>query len=317
MSPTEKNAPQVSINLCCYNGEKYLEETLESIITQTFKDWELVVINDGSTDATERIVHKYIRQGWPIIYHAQPNAGLGAARNKALELSRGRFIAFIDQDDLWMPAKLARQIPLFADPRVGLVYCDTLFFNNRGDTQRFYANRRFFTGSCFRELLAQYFLSLETVMLRRSALDSLDEYFDPRYNMVEEGDLFRRIGYAWKLAMVPEPLAKWRVHAESWSWQKGHTVITETESMLAKYTRDIPGFTRRYAPEIAALKQSVAMDAAFYLWKQDNGRACRTVLKSHVSKNRKAALLFILSLFPAAWVLKIGRVLRPHIVAPG
>ncbi len=310
-------APLVSINLCCYNGEKYLDETLRSIVSQTFSDWELVVINDGSTDNTEVIVNTYREQGFPIIYHSQPNAGLGAARNKAIELSGGRLIAFIDQDDLWLPDKLARQVPLFEDLEVGLVYCDTIFFNNRGDTQRFYEKKGFYTGNCFRQLLSQYFLSLETVVIRRSALNSLDEWFDVRFSMIEEGDLFRRIAYHWKLAMVAEPLAKWRVHADSWSWKKGHTIIAETQQMLARYHQIIPAFAHRYALEIRALQQGVTLDAAFFLWKQGNGQKCRNLLRPAIFKNKKALLLFLMSLLPAPLVMRIIRIIKPHIVAPG
>src|SRR5438874_5550918 len=105
--------PTVSITLCCFNSERFLAETLRSIIDQTYKDWELVIINDGSTDSTESIIQTFIDRKWPIVYHSQQNAGLGRSRNKAVELSRGEFIALIDHDDLWEPEKLARQIPLF------------------------------------------------------------------------------------------------------------------------------------------------------------------------------------------------------------
>ena len=118
----------VSINLCCYNGEAFLDETLHSICSQTYPNWELVIVNDGSTDGTEAIVEKYMNQGVPIIYHVQENQGLGASRNKALELSSGAFIAFIDQDDLWLPEKLEKQIMLFENPETGLVFCDVIFF---------------------------------------------------------------------------------------------------------------------------------------------------------------------------------------------
>ena len=105
--------PTVSINLCCYNGEKYLREALDSIINQTYKDWELVIINDGSKDSTESIIYEYIKQGYPIVYHYQENHGLGYSRNEALKRSHGEYVAFIDHDDVWMPEKLEKQIPLF------------------------------------------------------------------------------------------------------------------------------------------------------------------------------------------------------------
>src|ERR671930_69372 len=114
---------KVSINLCCYNGEKYLEETLQSIFHQTYKDWELVVVDDGSIDTTERIIKSHMAAGKLIMYHYQENAGLGSARNKALQLSRGSYIALIDQDDIWLPEKLEKQVRAFElDRALGRVY---------------------------------------------------------------------------------------------------------------------------------------------------------------------------------------------------
>ena len=71
--------------ICCYNSEKYLYETIDSIINQTYTNWEIVAINDGSTDSTEEIILDYMHQGVPIVYHKQENMGFAAARNKALE----------------------------------------------------------------------------------------------------------------------------------------------------------------------------------------------------------------------------------------
>ena len=125
--------PKVSINLCCYNGEKYLEETLQSIFLQTYTDWELVVVNDGSTDSTERIIKSHKAAGKPIVYHYQENAGLGSARNKALQLSSGSYIALIDQDDIWLSEKLEKQVRAFeVDRLLGLVYSDTYYIDQDG-----------------------------------------------------------------------------------------------------------------------------------------------------------------------------------------
>ena len=115
--------PRVSINLCCYNSERYLRETLDSIVSQTYKDWELIIINDGSSDATESIVSEFIKRGHPIVYHYQANKGLALSRNEALKRSRGEYIAFIDHDDLWMPEKLEKQIlALESNPEIDFFY---------------------------------------------------------------------------------------------------------------------------------------------------------------------------------------------------
>ena len=105
--------PLVSINLCCFNSERYLRETLESIAGQTFSNWELVAVNDGSTDSTESILHEFRTKGYPVLYYYQENRGIAHSRNKAIELSRGDYIAFIDHDDIWFPDILSNQLAAY------------------------------------------------------------------------------------------------------------------------------------------------------------------------------------------------------------
>lgn len=129
--------PRVSVNVCCHNSQRYLEATLHSIFTQSFTDWELVIVNDGSTDGTDAIVRRHIASGRPIVYLPQANAGLSASRNEALRRSSGELIAFLDHDDLWEPAKLEKQVPLFdRSPRVGVVYADCINFTEDGYSYR-------------------------------------------------------------------------------------------------------------------------------------------------------------------------------------
>ena len=94
------------IMLCCYNSEKYLSETIESIIGQSYQNWEIIAINDGSSDSTEKIIFSYIEKGVPIKYYYQDNKGFASARNQAIELSTNDWIAIIDHDDICLPHRL-------------------------------------------------------------------------------------------------------------------------------------------------------------------------------------------------------------------
>lgn len=111
--------PRVSINLCCYNSERFLEETLQSVFAQTLEDWELVIVDDGSTDATGQIVTKHVGAGRRIRYHYQPNAGLGAARNARWDYPRGASLRLSittisgcrrSSRSRWPSSKLARSL---------------------------------------------------------------------------------------------------------------------------------------------------------------------------------------------------------------
>jgi len=290
--------PTVSINLCCYNSEKYLRETLESVVEQTYKDWELVIINDGSSDSTESIISEYIRHGYPIIYHCQENKGLGASRNEALKLSSGEYIAFLDHDDIWLPGKLEKQIPLFNNPKIGLVFSDVFSFNMKGDVRRLYQNIMPARGRVFKELLRNYFLFIPTVIVRKKALHSLSEWFDERLTINEEADLFIRLAYNWEVDFINEPLAKWRVHSESLTWSKKELFPQETEIMLNKYLSSIPNFQSEFKEEAKLLRMKILKQRALLEW--ENGRVLllREMLQPYIKEDAKFLLLYLFSYMP-------------------
>lgn len=206
--------PTVSINLCCYNSEKYLEETLQSIFAQTYTDWELVVVNDGSTDSTERIIRRHIADGRPIVYHSQANAGLGNARNKAVELSSGHFIALIDHDDVWRPEKLARQMPLLErQPAVGLVFSDCEIIDSRGQVSGTYWQcwGKPYRGQVFADLLVNDFIPCLTAVLRKEVMTAVG-LFRRELAIAEDWDLFLRVARRYPVDFVDKPLAMYRIH---------------------------------------------------------------------------------------------------------
>jgi glycosyltransferase involved in cell wall biosynthesis len=288
-----------------FNVAPYVGAAIESVLAQTFDDWEIVFWDNRSTDETAAVVSRY--RDPRIRYLLAPTfTPLGEARNRAIREACGEFIAFLDCDDLWLPEKLARQLPLFDDPDVGLVYSDTVFFNGRGDEKRSYGGVLPGRGDCFRQLLGRYFLSMETVVLRRAALDTQDKWFDPRFNMIEEADLFRRIAFRWKIDGVPDALARWRVHASSWTFKHPDLFRSETLLMLDDFRARYPGFDRDYAAEIIELMNVVALAEARNAWlKGDKGPLVRHFLRRGGMKQRLMAAA--IALWPAAWAAQALR----------
>jgi glycosyltransferase involved in cell wall biosynthesis len=121
---------EVSIIMAAYNGEQYLAQAIDSVLAQTFGDWELLVIDDGSTDHTAEIVKEFSTRDQRIRYVYQPNAGQANARNTGIEMARGNLIAFLDQDDLWIEHKLALQIAEMRQAQVDVVFSDGYVFTN-------------------------------------------------------------------------------------------------------------------------------------------------------------------------------------------
>lgn len=264
-------APRVSVNICCYNSERFLEETLQSVFSQTYTDWELVIVDDGSTDATGEIIGRHVAEGRQIVHLAQVNAGLSASRNRALRQSSGEFVAFLDHDDLWEPQKLERQIPLF-DRRasVGVVYSDCLNFGEDGVSYRHFERYPPTSGMAFGSLLRNYFLNLQTVVVRRAAIDQLPEWFDEELELAEEADLFLRIAHTWELDYVDEPLARWRLHAASLSQRRRERFPAELERVVEKQEALDPAFMHEYAEDARAFRDQIVRLRARIAW--DRGR---------------------------------------------
>ena len=120
-----------SVIICCYNSEDYLEESINSIAKQTIGDWELVIINDGSTDSTEKIIKSFIQKGLNINYIYQENKGFACARNKALEVANGEWIAILDHDDIAVPRRLEYQLnQINKNPNSKLFFGDARCFGS-------------------------------------------------------------------------------------------------------------------------------------------------------------------------------------------
>jgi glycosyltransferase involved in cell wall biosynthesis len=118
--------PLISVIIPVYNRERYLAEAIESVLAQTYPAIELIVVDDGSTDLSAEVA-----RGYPIIYHFQPNGGISAARNAGIALATGKFLAFLDSDDIWVADKLSKQMAAFeADPTLEAVF---------GYAQQFYS----------------------------------------------------------------------------------------------------------------------------------------------------------------------------------
>lgn len=106
-----QNEPLVSVITPAYNAERFIGETIESVLAQTYSNWEMIIVDDASTDRTVEIVQSYVKRDERIkLYQLEKNSGSGVARNRAMDLAKGSFIAFLDSDDLWMPEKLEKQI---------------------------------------------------------------------------------------------------------------------------------------------------------------------------------------------------------------
>jgi len=241
--------PLISINLCCYNSEKYLRETLESVAGQTYENWELVIVNDGSTDSTESIIFEFRDKGHPVTYHYQQNRGLQFSRNKAIELSRGDYLAFFDHDDILMPDMLERQLAAFDEETI-LVYGNfiTKEMTSGKEYMPFDPDREFHYGRVAEELCKKNFIWLETVLARTEAVHRLGEAFDPHLRIADDIDFLLRLSLTGNFKFTRNVTFLYRMHPENLTTSRRHYFVHDYSYMLQKY-RDI--ISRRMLRDLA------------------------------------------------------------------
>tara|TARA_Y100000739_G_C20607100_1_gene466250 strand:- start:1039 stop:1983 length:945 start_codon:yes stop_codon:yes gene_type:complete len=300
---------KVSIVMNCFNGAKFVKQAIESVLRQTHENWELIFWDNQSTDNSAKIIKNYKDKRIRYFY-AETFTSLGEARNLAIDKTRGSLIAFLDCDDLWVPEKLARQIPLFDKPEIGIVISDTVFFNESKKEKQLYKKQKPPEGYVFKDLLMRYFISLETVIIRKAALEGLTELFDTRFSAIEEYDLFIRLCHRWELGYVDLVLAKWRVHSESATWQKPELFGIERRLFVKKLSMIIPNFSTQFKMEYKALLRKCDYEDARVIWKNGDAYKARKLLKPHKFTSFPWLVVYILTFLPFKlfnWIAKIGK----------
>jgi glycosyltransferase involved in cell wall biosynthesis len=197
-------APTVSVIITAYNHGDYLREAIRSVVAQTFTDWELIIVDDGSREDLSWVPSVDRRASLV----RQRNQGVATARNHGISVSRARFIAFLDQDDRWRPTKLERQVELL---RAGFVFCHTAFDLIDGEGSR--------TGDGwggkvdYMDILAgRHGVLLSSSIVDRTVLQRVG-LFDPVFRVAEDIDLFLRLARSYQFSYVPTVEVDYRRHA--------------------------------------------------------------------------------------------------------
>jgi len=202
----------ISVVITCYNYGKFLPGCIDCVLNQTYQDFEIVIVNDGSNDDTNQVIQPYLDHS-QIIYIDQPNAGQATAKNIGIKNASGDFIAFLDADDLWEKAKLEKQIALFNDHSVGVVYCNASLIDEDGhhvDSIIFEETNQFKAGKITEYLFLNNFIPFSSSVIRKECFKDFG-IFDEGYKMGIDWDLWLRISTKYKFQYVDEPLLLYRV----------------------------------------------------------------------------------------------------------
>ena len=200
------NMPTVSVIIPTYNRAHVLGRSIQSVLNQTFQDFELIIVDDGSTDDTESLVNRFSSKKIKYVRH-QGNQGRSVTRNTGIRLAKGDYIAFLDDDDEWMPEKLDKQMKIIgtAPPEVGVVFTKFKQYDRFGDyvPQRKLPKKE---GNIFKQLLGEYFIGLQTILVKKECFDKVG-LFNKRILYAQDWDLLLRISQHYQFLYIDEPLA--------------------------------------------------------------------------------------------------------------
>ena len=202
--------PKVSVIIPTYNRAHLIGRAIKSVLSQTYEDFELIIVDDSSTDNTEDIIRQFQEKDKRIKYiKHEKNRGGSAARNTGIKSSKGEYIAFLDSDDEWLCEKLEKQIRLFSSipTKVGVLYCRAYDFDD--DTGIEELRSCLFEGDVRIELFRGWCPSTTLLMVRRQCFDAIG-FFDEQFSSHQEHDLCLRLSRVYDFAYVDEPLV--RVH---------------------------------------------------------------------------------------------------------
>ena len=287
----------VSIIMNCRNGGKYLRDSISSVKNQSYKNWELIFIDNFSTDNSKNIFQELKDSRMKYIHTPKP-LNLGTARQEGLKNCKGEFIAFLDTDDLWMSNKIENQIKLFSDLDVGMVISNTIFFSTTKEKVLY--RKKPATGYVFNNLLKNYYISLETLICRKSYMDDILFEFDSEFSMISDLDLALRLSLVSKLEYSNEILAKWRVHKDSDSWKKKNIFHLEKLNLIEKISKIK---TLQFSKDFIKTKKKFIdkVNTEIIIWNIENGLPRNDIINFFYKKkniNVKSLFILFLIIFP-------------------
>lgn len=300
-----KSAPLVSVIINCYNGDKYLNEAIDSVFTQTYTNWEIIFWDNCSIDKSAEIAKSY---GEKVKYHLSPNnTTLGEARNKAIQVCNGEYITFIDCDDVWFPNKLTIQVDLMEkNSEYILCYAGIEEIKINGDHFRdvlpFHNS-----GELFDDLLLQYDINILTSMIRRNLLKNTGLNFDPLITASEEYCLFMQLASTYQIGVINSILAKYRVHIYSLTNKSFEFLGRERRYTLEKILINNPKLKEFHKSAFKeAFSRSHYYDANYYMLSKNRTKAIKSLFPIFYT-DYKYFILFLLTFLPYttwAWVQK-------------
>ena len=211
--------PAVSVAICLFNSSRFIVETLESVFAQTFDDYDVIMVDDGSTDGCADLVERHYRDPRVRLIR-QTHQGLSMARRVSIAAATADYVAFLDHDDLWVPDKLERQVAAAsADPSVALHFSDCEYIDERGQPLGVLSDEYRLASldltRAYAELLQRGCFVWQSTVFAKTAVLKAVNGFNPEYPYIADYDTWLRIARRHRLRYLPNVLAKWRTYRRS------------------------------------------------------------------------------------------------------
>lgn len=284
---------EISVIIPTYNCGRFIAQAIDSVLAQTFQDFEIIVVDDGSNDDTRKIINRY---GEKVKYLYQQQTGVSCARNRGINASTGRFIAFLDADDLWLPTKLEKQMELFhSAENIGMVFTENCLFDSQGVFKKKTGKRRLMNGNLARNIFLLSGVVTPTVMVKKNILDEIGG-FEESLMCAEDDNLWIRIAALYKVRLIDEPLAKIRDHESRLTKEKSliiQSIFQNIEFLCSKYGDEVKNVIE---PVVAKKKASLYFDMGYEYFERGNLAKAKKEFRN-AWKNNKYNIHIILYLF--------------------
>ena len=287
------SSPLVSVIINCYNGEKYLREAIDSVYAQTYKNWEIIFWDNASIDSTPLIANSYDSK--LRYFRSDKNLKLYSARNHALKKCKGEFIALLDSDDVWLKEKLELQIPVFDDMQIGLVYSNSVVLYDSGRERVKNKSKLLPEGMIFSNLLVNYCIDINTVVIRKKLIDDHGLVFLDSLNITGDLLFFLKVSYVSKVKPIRLVLAKWRNHGSNLSVIKADLLSNELKISILDLIKSYPEIIYTYEAEILRFITNIYIQESKYYLLNGRTKLVKERLSNRKFRSIKIFILWLLS----------------------
>ncbi len=302
-----KNKPLVSVLMNCHNCARFLKLAIDSVYCQTYDNWEIIFLDNASTDGSDIIAKSYCKK--LKYYRSEEKTPLGKARNKALKKAKGKYLAFLDCDDIFLPGKLRKQVHIMQSGGFGMCYGSAYHIDKNGGVtgRRKVLDRE---GELFGKLLINYDINMQTVMIKANLIKKFNLNFDQKLEFSPDYDLFMEIAAIGNIVSLGEYLSKYRLHCDSLTQKSQHLICKEGLHTLDRLKEKHKNIFEKYKLLFKYARSTFKIQEAIAYLQDNNALHAKRVLLGQFPINFKVLILLFLlylKISPRLILILIGR----------